>query len=64
MKTMKIILTLVLAAAALATVGCKLGLLNVGLGDKVDILPPGISIVPLNGVQNGAYIHGTVEVHG
>lgn len=68
MKRQKHVLTLVLLAAAIAAAailgGCKLGLLNIGLGDKVDILPPGISIVPLNGVQNGAYIHGTVTVNG
>ncbi|MCX7030887.1 MAG: hypothetical protein NTU62_12330, partial [Spirochaetes bacterium] len=64
MKTNKHILTLALLAAALTLASCKNPLLSVGLGDKVDILPPGISIVPLNGVQNGAYIHGTVTVNG
>ena len=64
MKTQKIVITLALIAAAFAVTSCKLGLLNVGLGDKVDILPPGISIVPTDGVQNGAYVHGTVTVNG
>ncbi|HXK37040.1 MAG TPA: hypothetical protein VJ553_05670, partial [Candidatus Paceibacterota bacterium] len=61
---MRISITLSLVAAALLFASCKLGLLNVGLGDKVDILPPGITIVPHDGVQNGAYIHGTVTVNG
>jgi hypothetical protein len=64
MKRQKHILTLALLAVGLVLAGCKVGLLNVGLGDKVDILPPGISIVPTNGVQNGAYVRGTVTVHG
>ena len=64
MKMKKINLTLTLVVAVLLFASCKLGLLNVGLGDKVDILPPGITIEPHEGVQNGAYIHGAVEVHG
>jgi hypothetical protein len=64
MNSMKRVLILTLAAAAIFLTDCKIPLLSIGLGDKVDILPPGISIVPMNGVQNGAYIHGTVTVNG
>jgi len=64
MKTMKHVPTLALLAAAIVFTSCKIPLLSVGLGDKVDILPPGITIVPHDGVQNGAYIHGTVTVQG
>jgi hypothetical protein len=68
MKTHKRFLTTALAAlATLTTVAlltCRNPLLSVGLGDKVDILPPGISIVSSDGVQNGAYVHGTVTVRG
>jgi hypothetical protein len=64
MKRQKQFIILALFAAALVFTSCKNPLLSVGLGDKVDILPPGISIVPLNGVQNGAYLHGTVTVNG
>jgi hypothetical protein len=48
----------------LVALGCPNPFMQIGLGDKVDILPPGISIVPSEGVQNGAYIRGTVTVRG
>lgn len=55
--------TILFAFAALVLPGCR-PLLSIGLGNKVDILPPGISIVSSGGVQNGAYVHGTVTVGG
>jgi hypothetical protein len=64
MKTTKNFSTLALLAAAIVFTSCKIPLLSVGLGDKVDILPPGITIVPHDGVQNGAYICGQVTVNG
>lgn len=64
MKMTKHLLTLSLLAAAVVFASCRNPLLSVGLGDKVDILPPGISIVPSDGVQNGAYVHGVVTVTG
>jgi hypothetical protein len=34
------------------------------LGDEVDILPPGITIIGSGGVQNGAYVRGEITVQG
>ena len=65
MRRNKRFLTLMLAVCGtLVLLTCRNPLLSVGLGDKVDILPPGISLVSSDGVQNGAYVHGTVTVKG
>ncbi len=52
------------ACGTLALLTCRNPLLSVGLGDKVDITPPGISLIDSDGVQNGAYVHGTITING
>lgn len=63
-RNKRILLPILLALAALALATCRNPLLSVGLGDKVDITPPGIRLVDSDGVQNGAYVHGTITIMG
>jgi hypothetical protein len=60
----KILPAVLLALGALALSTCRNPLLSVGLGDKVDITPPGIRLIDSDGVQNGAYVHGTITIQG
>jgi hypothetical protein len=65
MNAKKILWGLLLSGLALLSLStCKNPLTTVGLGSKVDILPPGIRIIPSAGVQNGAYVRGAVTIVG
>jgi hypothetical protein len=63
-RNTSILLCLLLTAVVLALGTCRNPLLSVGLGDRVDITPPGIRLIDSDGVQNGAYVHGTITIQG
>ncbi len=63
-RNKSLLLSILLAVGALALSTCRNPLLSVGLGDKVDITPPGIRLIDSDGVQNGAYVHGTITIQG